>query len=88
MRLNYGPRLKEFAFRPLELDRRINVLEGSVRSGKTWALHPKILQACRYNVNGWKVLTGVSKQTIFNNVLNDLFNIVGPSNYTDRKSVV
>jgi PBSX family phage terminase large subunit len=80
--LNFGPRLKEFAYRPLELDWRINILEGSVRSGKTWALHPKILQACRYPVNGWKVLTGVSKQTIFNNVLNDLFNLVGPSNYT------
>lgn len=82
MILNYGPRLKEFAYRPLELDRRINLLEGSVRSGKTWALHPKILQGCRYQVNGWKILTGVSKQTIFNNVLNDLFNLVGPSNYT------
>ncbi len=81
-RLNYGQRLKQFAYRPLEEDRRINILEGSVRSGKTWALHPKILQACRYNVGGWKVLTGVSKQTIFNNVLNDLFNIVGPSHYT------
>ena len=80
--LNFGPRLKEFAYRPLELDRRINLLEGSVRSGKTWALHPKILQGCRYQINGWKVLTGVSKQTIFNNVLNDLFNLVGPSNYT------
>ncbi len=81
-RLNFGPRLKRFAYQPLELDSRINILEGSVRSGKTWALHPKILQGCRYNVNGWKVLTGVSKQTIFNNVLNDLFNLVGPSNYT------
>jgi PBSX family phage terminase large subunit len=40
------------------------------------------LQACRYPIAGWRVLTGVSKQTIFNNVLNDLFNIVGPSNYT------
>ena len=80
--LNYGPRLKKFAYRPLELDLRINLLEGSVRSGKTWALHPKILQACRYPVMGWKVLTGVSKQTIFNNVLNDLFNLVGPANYT------
>ena len=80
--LNFGPRLKEFAYRPLELDRRINILEGSVRSGKTWALHPKILQGCRYPIKGWRVLTGVSKQTIFNNELNDLFNLVGPSNYT------
>ena len=61
MILNYGQRLKEFAYRPLDLDRRINILEGSVRSGKTWALHPKILQGCRYPVKGWRVLTGVGR---------------------------
>jgi PBSX family phage terminase large subunit len=82
MILNYGPRLKRFAYSPMERDKRINILTGSVRSGKTWALHPKILQACRYNVSGWRVLTGVTKQTIFNNVLNDLFNLIGPSNYS------
>ena len=80
--LNYGERLRRFAYRPIELDARINLLDGAVRSGKTWALHPKTLYACRYPVNGWRVITGVSKQTIFNNVLNDLFNLVGPSNYT------
>jgi len=80
--LNFGERLRRFAYRPIELDARINLLDGAVRSGKTWALHPKTLYACRYPVNGWRVITGVSKQTIFNNVLNDLFNLVGPSNYT------
>ncbi len=80
-RLNYGPRLKHFAYRPLELDSPINILEGSVRSGKTWALHPKILRACRYPVNGWRFLTGTSKDSIFTNVLNDLFSMIGPSNY-------
>lgn len=81
MRLNYGPRLKEFAYRPPELDAPISILEGSIRSGKTFACIPKVLYLCRSGVPGWKVLSGVSKQTIFNNVLNDLFNIVGPSNY-------
>jgi PBSX family phage terminase large subunit len=77
----FGPRIKQFAAQPLELDPHINILHGSVRSGKTWGLHPKILLATRSNVQGWKVLTGVSKQTIYNNVLSDLFNIIGPRNY-------
>jgi PBSX family phage terminase large subunit len=81
-KLNFGPRIKKFALRPPELDSFINILEGSVRSGKTWAMIPKILYLCRSGVPGWKVISGVSKQTIFNNVLNDLFNIVGPSNYS------
>lgn len=80
--LNYGPRLRQFAFAPLEADKPINILEGSVRSGKTWALHAKILQACRYIVGGRKLITGVSKTTIFNNVLNDLMNLVGPQHYS------
>lgn len=68
--------------RPLELDGRINILEGSVRSGKTWAMHPKILYACKYPVNGWRFITGQSKDTIFTNVLNDLFALIGPQHYT------
>ena len=81
MRLNYGPRLKEFALRPLEEDRAINILTGSVRSGKTWALHPKILYACEYPVNGWRFITGQSKETIYTNILHDLFNLVGSKAY-------
>ena len=80
-RLNYGPRMRRFAYRPVELDRRLNLLVGSVRSGKTWGLHWKILQLCNYPVGGRKILTGVSKQNIFTNVLTDLFDLVGPANY-------
>jgi PBSX family phage terminase large subunit len=80
-RLNYGPRLKRFSYTPPEEDAKLNILEGSVRSGKTWALIPKILYACRYSVRGWRIITGVSKSSIFVNVLNDLFDLVGPSNY-------
>lgn len=82
MKLNYGPRLKRFAYRPLEEDKRFSILVGSVRSGKTWSLHPKILYACRYPVGGWRFLTGSSKQSIFTNVLNDLFNLIGPKHYS------
>jgi PBSX family phage terminase large subunit len=79
--LNFGPRLASFAYRPPDEDRRLNILHGSVRSGKTWALHPKALYGCRYPVKGWRVFTGVTKATIFQNVLKDLFSIVGPRNY-------
>lgn len=80
-RLNYGPRLKDFAFSTLENDKSINILEGSVRSGKTWAVMPKILMGCRYPVGGWRIITGASKTTIYGNVLNDLFTLIGPKHY-------
>ena len=78
----YGKRIREFAARKPEMDARINVLSGSVRSGKTWGVIPKILTLCRYPVEGHKVITGVSKQAIQQNVLEDLFEISGEENYT------
>ena len=79
--LNYGPRMERFAMRPPERDKKLNVLVGSVRSGKTWGVHAKILALCQYPVAGRKFITGVSKASIKTNVLTDLFNIVGPRNY-------
>ena len=78
--LNFGPKAERFALRPPEQDWSINILQGAVRSGKTWCLHPKALYCCDYNVAGRKIITGVSKQSIYNNVLTDLFKIVGSSN--------
>ena len=80
-KLVYGPRLEKFAMRPPELDAKINGLVGSVRSGKTWALHSKIMYLCDYNVGGRRLLTGVSKATIKTNVLTDLFDLIGKRNY-------
>ena len=40
-RINFRPRAERFAMRPPEKDWSINILEGAVRSGKTWCLHPK-----------------------------------------------
>ena len=57
-----------------------------MRSGKTFALHPKALYCCDYHVGGLKIFTGVSKQTIYNNVLNDLFELVGPRNYSYNRN--
>lgn len=84
--LNYGTRAERFAMRPLEKDYPINILEGAVRSGKTWSLIPKILYGCAYPAGGRKVITGVSKQSVYNNVLTDLFHWVGPKNYSYNKT--
>ena len=80
-RLVYGPRMERFAMRPPEQDAKINGLVGSVRSGKTWGLHSKIMYLCDYPVSGRKLLTGVSKSSIKTNVLTDLFDLVGKNNY-------
>ena len=85
-RFKFGPRAERFAMRPPEDDWPINILEGAVRSGKTWCLHPKALYCCCYNVGGRKIITGVSKQSIHNNVLHDLFEIVGSRNYNYNRS--
>jgi PBSX family phage terminase large subunit len=73
--------MEKFAMRPPELDAKINVLVGSVRSGKTWGLHSKILYGCKYNVGGRRILTGVSKSSVKTNVLEDLWGLVGSANY-------
>lgn len=78
----YGPKAYEFAFRHPSQDKKITLLEGSVRSAKTWALHPKVISLCAYPVKGLRLFTGVTKSSIKNNVLNDLFEIVGRSNYS------
>src|SRR5437870_10228183 len=70
-RFNFGPRAERFAMRPPQQDWPINIREGAVRSGKTWCLHPKALYCCGYNVAGRKVITGVSKQSVHNNVLTE-----------------
>lgn len=81
LRLNYGPRMERFAMRPPEQDAKINLLVGSVRSGKTWGLHSKIMYLCDYPVEGRRLLTGVSKASIKTNVLTDLFSLIGAKNY-------
>ena len=80
-RFNFGPKGERFAMRPPEQDWPINILEGAVRSGKTWCLHPKALYCSQYPVEGRRLITGVSKQSVYNNVLTDLFEILGPGNY-------
>jgi PBSX family phage terminase large subunit len=79
--LPFGVKANRFIARHASEDARINILVGSVRSSKTWAMTMKILALCKYDVAGRKVLTGVSKQAIYQNVLTDLFDLIGPQNY-------
>lgn len=78
----FGPKVARFAFRSIQDDAPVNVLEGAVRSAKTWGLHMKILEASTVPLHkGIRVLFGATKNTVKNNVLNDLFSIVGEGNY-------
>src|ERR1035438_326882 len=79
----FGKKAHEFAYRHPSQDKRINILSGAVRSSKTWAMIPKVvLGMIPYKVQGVKLLTGVSKQTVYNNVLSPIFDFLGPGSYT------
>jgi len=70
-----------FIKRTPQQDAWLNILEGSVRSGKTWAMIPKLLQLNKYRVSGLRVILGVSKSSLYRNILSDLFRFLGPNNY-------
>ena len=70
----FGQTALEFLYYPVEYHRRIVVLSGSIRSGKTTAMIDKWLTYCSKNPFGLKAIVGVSKDTIYQNVLSDLFN--------------
>lgn len=77
----FGKKMLNFISTPFEQDSRINILEGSVRSGKTVGMIPKWLDYIKYGPKGLLLMTGVSKETLYDNVLQDLFDTVGNKNY-------
>jgi len=77
----FGSKILSFIWNPIERDARINILEGSVRSGKTVGMIPKWINYIKKGPKGLLVITGVSKETINDNVLQDLFDTVGSANY-------
>lgn len=80
--LPFGRKAGTFGIRNPVEDPRITILEGSVRSSKTWAMHIKLLMWLNdYNVGGRRVIVGQSKGSVFRNILIDLFDIVGKENY-------
>lgn len=79
----------EFIRNPVHKDARYNFLSGSVRSGKTWAMIPKLLQLCQEDTwgvpKGLGLIIGASKDAVKDNVLNDLFDVIGPAAYSFNK---
>lgn len=78
----FGRKAHTFAMRDPKLDKPITILEGSIRSGKTFSFHPKLMAGlCTYKVDGLRAIIGVSKSTVKDNLLRDLFDIIGEGNY-------
>lgn len=77
----WGDKAFNFILNPIKDDAFINILEGSVRSGKTVAMIPKWIDYIMTGPPGLLLMTGVSKDTLFDNVLDDLFDTIGESNY-------
>jgi len=77
----FGQKSLDFIYRPINKDARINILEGSVRSSKTVTMIPKWIRYIKEGPPGLLVMTGVSKDTIYDNVLRDLFDTVGTKSY-------
>ena len=62
-------------------DAALNILHGSVRSGKTVNCSIRWLEYLQTGPEGDLVMLGKTFATLQRNVLNDIFDIVGPDNY-------
>lgn len=81
----FGRKSHEWIMRDPRHDKRVSLLEGAVRSSKTFAVDAKtIVQYCRYPLplNAKRFMTGATKQTFYRNVLLDLANIAGKENFS------
>lgn len=77
----WGRKAIDFICTPLAEDAFITILEGSVRSGKTVSMIPKWINYIMTGPPGLLLMTGVSKDTVYDNVLNDLFDTLGDNHY-------
>jgi len=83
----FGAKAHAFVKRHPSKDKKYTLLEGSVRSGKTFAVDAKlILHLCLYKVNGKRVICGATKQSVYKNILLDLFTVVGKKNYAYNRA--
>lgn len=79
----FGEKAHRFIKRHPSQDKKYTLLEGSVRSSKTFAVDAKLItQLCAYEVEGKRVICGATKQTVYKNILLDVFAIVGKENYS------
>lgn len=80
---SFSPKSKAFIRTHPRNDAFFTILEGSIRSSKTWTMIPKLLFGLNnYKVAGDRIIFGVSKETIYNNVLTQIFDFIGTKNYT------
>jgi PBSX family phage terminase large subunit len=78
----FGAKATRFITRHPSKDRKYTLLEGSVRSSKTFAVDAKLITwLCSYQVEGKRVICGATKQTVYKNILLDLFAVVGKRDY-------
>jgi PBSX family phage terminase large subunit len=83
----FGRKAHNFIRRHPSKDCKYTLLCGSVRSSKTFAVDAKLVtQLCSYQVQGKRVICGATKQTVFKNMLLDLFVLVGKKNYSYNTS--
>lgn len=85
--LKFGAKAHKFVKRHPSQDKKYTLLEGSVRSGKTFAVDAKIItQLCVYQVAGKRVICGATKQSVYKNILLDIFSVVGKKNYAYNRA--
>lgn len=65
----------------LNANAKINISHGSVRSGKTFITNIKWLEYIKNGPPGKLLMSGRTKETLKENVLDDLFAMVGKGNY-------
>jgi hypothetical protein len=79
----FGRKAYDFIMRPPAQDRKYVILEGSVRSSKTFAVIAKtIVQYSQYEVPGVRFIAGLSKEIVHRNVLLPMRSVVGESNFS------
>ena len=69
----FGKKHLKFITTPFEKHKKITILKGAIRSGKTTAMLSKWLAFLSYQPEHLKIIAGVSKDTIYDNVLADMF---------------
>lgn len=79
----FGAKAARFIRRPPEQDALLNILNGAIRSSKTWAVNAKLISLLSQGFwpGGTGLITGASKTTVRTNMLNDIFAIVTEKRY-------
>lgn len=77
----FGKKHLEFIATPYHKHKRITILSGAVRSAKTISMMVKFLNVIQNAPSGTILLAGVSKESVYQNVLKDLFETIGEKAY-------